>query len=310
MENILEIKNLNLSFEINDNFYPCLKDVSMDLKKNTFYALVGESGCGKSILASSIIGLIPKNAKITSGEIIFDKENILENNLQKKLRGRSIAYIPQDPMTSLNPLWTIENQMMEVLDIDLKLTKEEKKEKIIEALNLVQIKEPEKRLKSYPHELSGGMRQRVIIAMALLTSAEIIIADEPTTALDVTIQAQILDILKNIQNLGKTIFFITHNLGLVYKYADIASVMYLGEIVETAFASELIKNPKHPYTKALLAAIPKKDSTTIKNIKGSPSPIIEAIEGCLFHERCNFADEFCTKNHPNFNGFVRCFKAE
>ena len=310
MENILEIKNLNLSFEINDKLYPCLKDVSMNLKKNTFYALVGESGCGKSILTSSIIGLIPKNAKITSGEILFNNENILENNTQKKLRGRKIAYIPQDPMTSLNPLWTIENQMMEVLDLEDKLSKEEKREKIIEALNLVQIKEPEKRLKSYPHELSGGMRQRVIIAMALLTSSEIIIADEPTTALDVTIQAQILDILKDIQKLGKTILFITHNLGLVYKYADIASVMYLGEIVEEQSAVELIRNPKHPYTKALLDAIPKKDATAIKNIKGSPSPIIEVVEGCLFNKRCDIADEFCTKNHPNFNGSVRCFKAE
>lgn len=310
MENILEIKNLNLSFDIEDNFYPCLKNISMSLKRNTFYALVGESGCGKSILASSIIGLIPKNAKITSGEIILNGENILEDDKQKKIRGRKIAYIPQDPMTSLNPLWTIENQMMEVLDLESGLCFEDKKKKIIEALELVQIKEPEKRLKSYPHELSGGMRQRVIIAMALLTSAEIIIADEPTTALDVTIQAQILDILKDIQKMGKTILFITHNLGVVYKYADIASVMYLGEIVEKNSATNIINSPKHPYTKALLGAIPRKNAKKLQNIKGAPSPIIEKIDGCLFHKRCEIADEFCALNHPELNDGVRCFKAE
>ena len=247
MQNILEIENLNLSFLIDNKKFNCIKNLNLTFEKGKMHGIVGESGCGKTMLMSSVLGILPNNAHIDTGKILFNGENLLDSNTNlMKFRGRKIAYIPQDPMTSLNPLYTIENQLLEVVNLDGKKPLDEAREIIIQKLEEVGIQKAKERLKSYPHELSGGMRQRIIIAMALLTGAELIIADEPTTALDVTIQAQIMEILVRIKNSGKTIILITHNLALIWQYVDTATIMYLGEIVERNSAKGLFKNPQHP----------------------------------------------------------------
>ncbi len=308
MQNILEIENLNLSFLIDNKKYSCIKNLNLTFEKGKMHGIVGESGCGKTMLMSSVLGILPNNAIIDEGKILFEGEDLLNKNTDlMKIRGRKIAYIPQDPMTSLNPLYTIENQLLEVVNLDEKKPTHEARKIIIQKLEEVGIQNAEERLNSYPHELSGGMRQRIIIAMALLTGAEIIIADEPTTALDVTIQAQIMEILVQIKNSGKTIILITHNLALVWQYVDTATIMYLGEIVERNTAHGLFKNPLHPYTKALIQTLPKNNSEKLKNIKGQPSPITEIISGCSYHPRCDFCMEKCTQEHPEFKNDVRCY---
>lgn len=311
MDNILTVKNLKIAFEIEDKSYFAIKNLSINFKKGKMHAIVGESGCGKSVFATSILKLLPNNAIISDGEIIFEGENLLKYSEAqiRKIRGRKIAYIPQDPMTSLNPLYTLENQLLEVISLHKKIPKEQARKIIIDKLTQVGIVEPEKRLGAYPHELSGGMKQRAIIAMALLVDAEIIIADEPTTALDVTIASQILDLLIKIKNSGKSVILITHDLGIVSKYCDEISVMYLGKVVENSIPNEIFKNPKHPYTKALIGALPIDKNKKLVNIKGQPSPITEVIEGCQFHLRCNFVMEKCKTNCPEFSNKnnVACF---
>lgn len=304
MPNILDVKNLNISFVIEDKPYACIKDLSIAFAKGKMHAIVGESGCGKSVFATSILKLLPKNAVMSGerpSEILFEGKNLLELDETeiRKIRGKKIALIPQDPMTSLNPLYTLENQLLEVFSPDV--SKTEARKQIIEKLNEVGFTEPEKRLNAYPHELSGGMKQRAIIAMALLVDAEIIIADEPTTALDVTIAAQILDLLSVIKNRGKSVILITHDLGIVSKYSDEVSVMYLGRIVEHATPQEIFKNPKHPYTKALIGALPTSKNKKLLNIKGAPSPITETISGCQFHPRCDFKMPKCFSENPEFS---------
>jgi oligopeptide transport system ATP-binding protein len=306
---ILEVKDLNLGFNTEFGFKQVLHDVSFSLKKNQMLALVGESGCGKTISAMSILNLLPKSAKITSGEIYLqetEKETInlltLNNKELEKIRGSKIALIPQDPMTSLNPLYTIGNQLLEVIEKHQNLKGQEAFKKAIEALESVQIPSPKTRLKSYPHEFSGGMKQRAIIAMALACNAPIIIADEPTTALDVTIQAQIMKILDDIKKEFKTsILLITHDLALVEDYADEISVMYSGRIVENAFIKDFFKNPNHPYSKALLKSLPsmgfeKGERLTV--IEGQPPSIQQDIKGCKFHPRCEFAMSVCSETVP------------
>ena len=257
-QNIIEINNLSLGFEIDEKFYPAIHSVNFDIQRGKIHAIVGESGCGKTMTVMSILKLLPKNAKITNGEILFENRNILslKDKDLRKIRGRKIALIPQDPMTSLNPLYTIENQMIETVLLHNNVSKKEAYKIALNALEDVEIVNPKERMKAYPHELSGGMKQRVIIAMALSSKADVIIADEPTTALDVTIQAQILKLLSGIKKSGKSIILITHDLGIVKQYADFVSIMYLGKVVEEAPADALFSNPKHPYTKALLAALP------------------------------------------------------
>ena len=295
MHNILEIKNLNLGFEINDVFYKAVKDLFFELKKGEIRAIIGESGSGKTMSVMSIIKLLPKNSKITSGEIIYNGENLLEFDEKKlkKIRGEKIALIPQDPMTSLNPLYTIENQMIESILAHKDISKKEAYDIALKNLVDVGIKEPEKKMKAYPYELSGGLKQRVIIGIALSMNPEIIIADEPTTALDVTVQAQILDLLQKIKEMGKSIILISHDLGVVNKYADKISIMYMGRIVEEADTKTLFASPKHPYTRALIEALPYSKDKKLKNIKGSPSPITEIISGCEFHKRCDYKEEIC-----------------
>lgn len=298
---ILEVKNLNLGFRNEDKFLQALYDVSFSLEEGKMLSIVGESGCGKTMSAMSILKLIPKTAEITSGEIIFKGENLLDKSQKEmqKIRGSKIALIPQDPMTSLNPLYTVGDQLLEILKIHQNLEGSEAVKKAIEAFEAVQIPGAKSRLKNYPHEFSGGMKQRAIIAMALACNAEILIADEPTTALDVTIQAQIMKILKDIKTNSKTsILVITHDLALVSENADDIAVMYTGRIVEKATNKEFFDNPNHPYSKALLKSLPSNKGEKLETIKGKPPILSEKISGCKFNPRCEFCMEICTRQVP------------
>ncbi len=312
---MLQIKDLNLGFNSENGFNQALYDVSFTLEQGKMLALVGESGCGKTLSAMSILNLLPKNATIKSGEIYFNGENLLNKSSKEmqKIRGAKIALIPQDPMTSLNPLYTIGDQLLEVIKIHQNLDGKEAKQKAIEALEAVQIPCAEIRLNSYPHEFSGGMKQRAIIAMALACNAQVLIADEPTTALDVTIQAQIMTLLKGIKEKNNTaILLITHDLALVKENADKISVMYSGRIVETAPAKEFFQTPNHPYSKALLSALPSNNTEKLETIEGQPPTIQQNISGCKFHPRCKYCMEICTKEIPELkpvgeNHFSACW---
>lgn len=298
---ILEVENLNLGFNTENGFKQALWGVSFSLSAGRTLALVGESGCGKTISAMSILRLLPKTAAITDGEIIFNGKNLLNytNSEIQQIRGKRIALIPQDPMTSLNPLFTIGDQLLEVIKIHQGLSGKEAVKCAIEALDAVQIPSASERFKSYPHEFSGGMKQRAIIAMALACNAEVLIADEPTTALDVTIQAQIMDLLKNIKKEKNTaILLITHDLGLVRENSDDIAVMYSGRIVEYADSNEFFKNPQHPYSIALLNSLPSVRGKTLDTIKGQPPSINNIITGCRFHPRCKFCFAPCPDSVP------------
>ena len=298
---ILEVNDLNLGFRTEQGFRQALFDVSFSLTKGKTLALVGESGCGKTISAMSILRLLPKTAQIKSGEIIYNSENIsnLSEKEMQKIRGAKIALIPQDPMTSLNPLYTIGNQLLEVIKIHQNIQGTEAEKKAVEALEMVQIPCAKERLKAYPHEFSGGMKQRAIIAMALACQAEVLIADEPTNALDVTIQAQIMNLLSDIKSqLGTSILLITHDLALVGENADEIAVMYAGRIVEKAPSKVFFENPNHPYSKALLNSMPAKRGETLDTIQGQPPTIHQDISGCRFHPRCKYCFTPCTKSVP------------
>lgn len=296
---MLEVINLNLGFNTEDGFFQALYDVSFKLENGKMLALVGESGCGKTMSAMSILRLLPKNAKIMSGKILFNGINLLdlsEKEMQKN-RGAKIALIPQDPMTSLNPLYTVGEQLMEVIKIHQNLEGSDAYKKAVEAFNIVQIPCAETRMNSYPHEFSGGMKQRAIIAMALATNAQILIADEPTTALDVTIQAQIMNLLNEIKS-QSSILLITHDLALVGEYADDVSVMYAGRIVESAPVKEFFQTPNHPYSSSLLKALPSDFQEQLETIEGQPPTIKQIINGCRFNPRCKFCMDICTKEVP------------
>ena len=303
-----------MGFYIDEKFYPVLKDINFNLKYQKIHAIVGESGSGKTLSCMSILKLLPSNSQITNGEIIYKNKDLLKLNEKeiKKYRGREIALIPQDPMTSLDPLYTIFDQLYEVIDIHYKMTRNDAKEFIIDTLKKVNIINPEERLNNYPHQLSGGMKQRIIIACALLGKAKIIIADEPTTALDVTIQAQIMQLLLKLKNENNvSIIFITHDLALVSQYCDEVSVMYNGQIVENANAYDIFDSPKHPYTKALIESIPTiTGNKRIETIYGNVPSIYDKIDGCPFHLRCKYCFHTCKKINPNFkkvdNHIVRC----
>lgn len=300
---ILDVKNLNLGFNCENGFKQALYDVNFTLNKGEMLALVGESGCGKTMSAMSILQLLPKTASITSGIITFENKDILKFDCSemRNIRGSKIALIPQDPMTSLNPLYTVGDQLLEVLKIHHHLKGKAAWQKAVEAFEEVQIPCAEERLKAYPHEFSGGMKQRAIIAMALACNAEIIIADEPTTALDVTIQAQIMSLLQKIKNeKGTSILLITHDLALVKENADKIAVMYAGRIVETAPAKEFFENPSHPYSTALLNSLPSNRGRNLETICGQPPTINQVIDGCKFHPRCKHCMEICTEKVPPY----------
>lgn len=310
---ILEVKNLNLGFNCECGFRQALFDVSFALEKGKMHALVGESGCGKTISAMSILQLLPKTAKITGGQILFKGENLLNKKNLRDIRGSKIALIPQDPMTSLNPLYTVGNQLLEVIKIHHNLRGDEAYKTAIEALDAVQIPCARERMKAYPHEFSGGMKQRAIIAMALACNAEVLIADEPTTALDVTIQAQIMNLLDEIKrNKQTSILLITHDLALVGENSDYTSVMYAGRIVETAPSKEFFSNPNHPYSNALLHSLPSNSEAKLETIQGQPPTIMQNISGCRFHPRCEKCMEICTQKVPSLdnvgiNHYSACF---
>lgn len=298
---ILEIKNLNIGFNLTGGFRQAIYNVNFSLKKGETLALVGESGCGKTISTMSILQLLPENAVIQSGKIIFNGQDLLRLNQKEmqQIRGKKIALIPQDPMTSLNPLYTIGNQLLEIIELHQGLKGKEAFEVAVHALERVKIADAADKMKAYPHEFSGGMKQRVIIAMALACKAEIIIADEPTTALDVTVQAQIMEILREIKSkYNLSLILITHDLGVVAENADKIAVMYAGRIVEYSSVAELFKNPKHPYTKALLNVILDINTNNIETIDGQPPAITDNITGCPFHPRCHNCMHICVQNDP------------
>ncbi|MBQ7764404.1 ABC transporter ATP-binding protein [bacterium] len=318
MNNILKIKNLDLFFKNEEQSYQALYDINLCFEKGKIHSIVGESGCGKTMTAMSIIRLLPKTAYIKNGEILFKDENLLnyKESQMRDLRGNKIALIPQDPMTSLNPLYTIGDQLIESIQAHSKVTKRQALRKAREVMDMVKIDNADKKFDFYPHEFSGGMKQRIIIAMALACNAELIIADEPTTALDVTIQKQIMDLILEIKNeLNTTILLISHDLALVSNYTDSVTVMYSGHVVEQADAKEFFKNPKHPYSIALLNSLPTNNpNLKLKTIIGAPPSIQEKITGCKFHPRCDFYEPgLCNTKNPvlvekNENHYSACLK--
>lgn len=316
---VLEVKNLKTHFFTEEGTAKAVDGVSFHLKKGETLGIVGESGCGKSMTSLSILRLIPTPpGKIVDGEILLNNENIIamDNEQLRKVRGNKISMIFQEPMTSLNPVLTVGEQIAESLRLHQNLSRKEAWHKAVEMLELVGIPAPEKRAKQEPYQLSGGMRQRVMIAMALACNPEVLIADEPTTALDVTIQAQILEILKELQQkLGMSIIFITHDLGVVAEMCDKVAVMYAGQIIEEGSAESIFEGPLHPYTNGLIDSIPKLhgDQEDLATIEGSvPSPYHYPV-GCRFAERCQFAAAICRTKQPDLvqmgeDRTVRCFK--
>jgi oligopeptide transport system ATP-binding protein len=304
MPPLLEVKNLKTVFKTSDGMVKAVDDVSFTIDRGETLGVVGESGSGKSVTALSILRLIPNPpGQITGGEILFEGKDLLKLSDRdiRKVRGKDIAMIFQDPMTSLNPVLTVGRQLSEPLITHLGMTKEQAQKEATDLLKMVGIPNASDRLKSYPHHFSGGMRQRVMIAMALACRPKLIIADEPTTALDVTIQAQILELLQKLQReTGTAVMIITHALGVVAGMANRIHVMYAGHIVESATSEELFDNPRHPYTMGLLRSIPRMDENKerLLPIKGSPPDLMDLNPGCPFVPRCDYAFETCPKVFP------------
>ena len=314
---LLTIRELRTSFRIKDTYYPAVDNVSLTLRKNEILAIVGESGCGKSTLATSIVGLHNSNNTKVEGEILYNNQNLVNftEDQFNKLRGNDIGFIFQDPLSALNPLMRIGEQIEEGLIYHTNLNKKQRVARVLELINQVGIPNPQRVARQFPHQLSGGMRQRVMIAIALSGKPAVIIADEPTTALDVTIQAQILDLLKSLQDeIQSGIILITHDLGVVAEVADRVAVMYAGQVIEEAPVDELFKNPKHPYTRSLLKSIPQTNSESdrLEVIQGMvPSLTKLAREGCRFSPRIpwipNSAHEANPQLHEVAPGhYVRC----
>jgi oligopeptide/dipeptide ABC transporter ATP-binding protein len=319
VEMMLEIKNLRTSFETNKGKVRAVDGVNLSLKKGEILGIVGESGSGKSITSLSVMRLLEENGMI-EGEIHLDGKSVLEQTEEemRRIRGNTVSMIFQDPMTSLNPVYTIGDQIAEAVMMHGKgISKKTAWNRAVEMLTLVGIPSAEYRAYDYPHKFSGGMRQRAMIAMALACEPKLLIADEPTTALDVTIQAQILNLLVSLQRkFGMSILLITHDLGVVAETCDRVVVMYAGQIVEEASVEELFRNPQHPYTKGLLESIPKLGSKTrLKPIDGQPPVLYEIKEGCRFASRCPWVEEACLREEPpmeerNPNHKVRCIRKE
>lgn len=306
MKNILEVKDLHVSFHTYAGEVKAVRGVNFNIGEGETVAIVGESGCGKSVTAKSIMRLLPSPpVQYKQGSIEFQGKNLFDvsEKEMRRIRGNQISMIFQDPMTSLNPTSKIGNQIMEAILKHNDISKKEAAEKAVEMLKLVGIPQPDKRFKQYPHEFSGGMRQRAMIAMALACNPRLLIADEPTTALDVTIQAQILELMKKIQKeTGTSIILITHDLGVVAEVADRVVVMYAGQVVETGTVKELFAKPQHPYTMGLLNSIPRLDmdkNQPLSPIIGTPPDLIEPPEGCPFYARCQYAMRVCKNHDPD-----------
>ena len=321
---VLSVKDLNVNFYTNKRVNKVLRGVSFDVKKGTTLGIVGESGSGKSVSAKSIMGLLPELSRIESGSISYFKgeQEVRIENLNRKgkemrsLRGKEIAMIFQDPMTALNPVYTIGYQIREMINEHLNLPKEEVEKLTIQSLKNVGISDVTRRVNEYPHQFSGGMRQRAMIAMAMSCSPRLLIADEPTTALDVTISAQIFELMNELKEKTQTaIVLITHDMGVIAEMADEVAVMYVGNIVEKGDVKDLFKNPAHPYTKALLKSIPvlgKGKDQNLQPIKGSTPNPYNRPKGCQFAPRCDYATAKCHEEMPeehflNENHMTRCF---
>ena len=317
-EQLLKINNLSIDYKVKDGYLSAVNKINLTINKGEIFALVGESGCGKSTIAHSLLQLLPAKNTVISGEAIFKDENLVNMSAKKieHVRGKEISMIFQNPLDSLNPVFKVGDQVQEAILLD-KVNKIDAWNKVIDLFKQVKMPDAEERANSFPHELSGGMRQRVMIAMMLSRNPELLIADEPTTALDVTIEAQILEILKQLRdNYDTAIMLITHNFGLVAEIADKIGVMYAGEMIEMGDVYEIFKNPIHPYTKLLMQALPRitKNHGRLTTIEGSVPRITEKKEECRFANRCPYATDKCRNQEPPLvvleNGHsYRCFKA-
>lgn len=317
MEDLLKIKNLKLSFKTEEGIVEALDGINLNIKKGFFNGLIGETGCGKSITGLSILGLLDNNAIIEKGEIIYKNKDLLKYNekkMQKEIRGNEIAMIFQDSSSSLNPVFTIYNQVEESVKMYRKASKEQHKKIVMDELRKVNLPDVENLLKKYPHQLSGGMKQRVMIAMMLACKPTLLIADEPTTALDVSIQAQFIQVLKNLKEIfNMTFLYITHDLAVVNEICDFVSVMYAGKIVENISVKGLFTNPTHPYTYKLVNSVLTAETKleNLEEIPGSVPKLINPPSGCRFHPRCHKAKKICEEIAPklieiNQNHFVAC----
>ncbi|MFQ5785344.1 MAG: ABC transporter ATP-binding protein [Alphaproteobacteria bacterium] len=305
MTKLLEIEDLRVEFQSAQGIVKAVDGLTYHVEQGETVAVVGESGCGKSVSALAILGLVPSPpGRVTGGSIRFEGSDLLKLSDEdiRKVRGREIAMVFQEPMTSLNPVLNIETQLTETMRHHLGMTRAQAWDRAVELLGMVSISEPERRLKQYPHHFSGGMRQRVMIANALSCEPKLIVADEPTTALDVTIQAQILELMKELTSrLGVALVLITHNLGVVARYADRINVMYAGKIVETGTTERLYANPSHPYTVGLMGSVPRIDSRRgdrLTPIDGQPPDLARLDGGCAYRPRCTLAAEECAKSFP------------
>jgi oligopeptide/dipeptide ABC transporter ATP-binding protein len=318
---LLEIRNLKTFFDVRGGVLKAVDDVSIEIDAGETLGLVGESACGKSVTASSVMRLVPiPPGRIAGGEILFEGTDLLQlrESEMRKIRGKSISMIFQEPMTSLNPVFPVGDQVSEVITLHEKLSAREARDRVIEAFRLVRIPAPESRIDDYPHQMSGGMRQRVMIAMALACTPRLMIADEPTTALDVTIQAQILELMNQLKTeTGASILFITHDLGVIAEMAQKVAVMYAGKIMEVAGVDTLFADPKHPYTVGLMRSIPVlgigKRQQRLNTIPGVVPSLFSLGEGCFFHDRCVDVFEPCESVPPPMVDFgnghiVRCHK--
>ena len=310
-EPLLEVKNLQTYFFTYEGVVKAVDDITYEVMPGETLGLVGESGCGKSVSALSLMRLIPDPpGKTIGGEVVFDGEDILQVDMDdmRRIRGAKMAMVFQEPMTSLNPVLTLDRQLTETIQLHLGKTRDEARQDAVNLLAQVGIPDPERRIRQYPHQFSGGMRQRVMIAMALRCNPQLIIADEPTTALDVTIQAQILELMKSLTDtLGVALIIITHNLGVVARYADRVNVMYAGKIIERGSAYEIYTNPRHPYTVGLLDSVPRLDQRLVDEegnaaklvpIEGQPPDLVNLPQGCSFRARCRWAIDKCATETP------------
>ena len=322
MATLLEVKDLQTHFFTMDGVVRAVDGVSYDLEEGETLGLVGESGCGKSVSALSLMRLIPDPpGKIVNGEVHLDGEDILKIDMDdmRSVRGAKMSMVFQEPMTSLNPVLTVERQLTETLQLHKGMGKVESRREGVNLLARVGIPDPEQRIKQYPHQFSGGMRQRVMIAMALSCNPRLIIADEPTTALDVTIQAQILELMKSLTTeFGVALIVITHNLGVVARYADRVNIMYAGRIIERGTALEIYSNPRHPYTVGLLRSVPRLDlprRAKLDPIEGQPPDLVRLPQGCAFRARCRWAIDKCATDTPVLeetspNHWSACWRSE
>ena len=317
MDNILTIRDLKVAFQVKGKLAYALDGINIDIPRGKIVGIVGESGCGKSMTAMSIMGLIKNPGKIVGGSIDFCGTELTKLSVRDyaKIRGKDISMIFQEPMTSLNPVVKVGKQVMEAIILHEKISKEEAKMRVIEIFNEVGIPEAEKRFNSYPHELSGGLRQRVMIGMAMICKPKLLIADEPTTALDVTIEAQILKLMKKLcESVGTSIIMITHNMGVVAEICDYVYVMYAGRVVESTLTKTLFNETAHPYTNGLLKSIPTigKKQDRLYTIKGNVPNILNLPKGCRFVDRCDYAQDICCSSRPadeyiKDNHMVSCF---